>query len=88
MTANNLAKKLMPEIDRDEVEITMISNSKYHYYRPGAMYVAFHKSEGHEFVREQKSLLMPEINFIIDEAVEINKDNNYIKNKKWYEVFL
>jgi len=81
MTANNLAKKLMPEIDRDEVEITMISNSKYHYYRPGAMYVAFHKSEGHEFVREQRSLLMPEINFIIDEAVEINKDNNYIKTK-------
>ena len=28
MTANNLAKKLMYEIERDEVEITMISNSE------------------------------------------------------------
>ena len=44
MTANNLAKKLMPEIDREEIEITLISNSKNHYYRPGAMYVAFGKS--------------------------------------------
>ena len=35
MTANNLAKKLMPEIDREEIEITLISNSKNHYYRPG-----------------------------------------------------
>jgi sulfide:quinone oxidoreductase len=81
MTANNLAKKLMPEIDKDELEITMISNSKYHYYRPGAMYVAFHKSEGHEFVREQRTLLMPEINFIVDPAIKIDTSNNYVKGK-------
>lgn len=81
MTANNLAKKLMPEIDKNEIEITMISNSKYHYYRPGAMYVAFHKSEGHEFVREQRSLLMPEIDFFVDAAIEINTNNNYIKSE-------
>lgn len=81
MTANNLAKKLMPEIDKDEVEITLISNSKNHYYRPGAMYVAFGKSEGYEFVREQKSLLMSEIKFEVEEAVEIDTKNNFIKAK-------
>ncbi len=79
MTANNLAKKLMPEIDNDEIEITLISNSKYHYYRPGAMYVAFHKATGHEFVREQRTLLMPEIEFKVDAAVEINTKSNYVK---------
>ncbi len=81
MTANNLAKKLMYEIERDEVEITMISNSEYHYYRPGAMYVAFHKASGHEFVREQRTLLMQEIKFIVDEAVEIKTNENYVKGK-------
>ncbi|OCL84153.1 NAD(P)/FAD-dependent oxidoreductase [Arcobacter porcinus] len=81
MTANNLAKKLMPEIDKDEVEITLISNSKNHYYRPGAMYVAFGKSEGYEFVREQRSLLMSEIKFEVEEAVEIDTKNNFIKVK-------
>jgi sulfide:quinone oxidoreductase len=81
MTANNLAKKLMPEIDRNEIEITMISDSKYHYYKPGAMYVAFHKSEGHEFVRDQKSLLMPEIKFIIDSAITIDTKSNFVTGK-------
>lgn len=81
MTANNLAKKLMPEIDKDEVEITLISNSKNHYYRPGAMYVAFGKSEGYEFVREQRSLLMSEIKFEVEEAVEIDTKKNFIKAK-------
>ncbi len=81
MTANNLAKKLMPEIDKNELEITLISNSKNHYYRPGAMYVAFGKSEGYEFVREQKSLLMSEIKFEVEEAVEIDTKNNFIKAK-------
>ncbi len=71
----------MPEIDRNEVEITMISNSSKHYYRPGAMYVAFHKAAGHEFVRDQRSLLMLEIDFKVDEAIEINADSNYVKGK-------
>lgn len=85
MTANNLAKKLMPEIDRNEIEITMISNSSKHVYRPGAMYVAFHKSAGNEFIREQRSLLMPEIDFIVDAAVEINANDDYIKGESGTE---
>jgi len=82
MTANNLAKKLMPEIDRDEVEIMLISDSKYHYYKPGAMYVAFGKSEGYEFVRDQRALLMSEINFEVEEATEISTNGNFVKTKK------
>lgn len=81
MTANNLANKLMPEINRDEIEITMISDSKLHVYRPGAMYVAFHKAAGHEFVRDQRSLLMLEVNFTVDKAVEINTKSNYVKGQ-------
>ena len=77
MTANNLAKKLMPEIDRNEIKITMISNSSKHVYRPGAMYVAFHKSAGNEFVRDQRSLLMPEVDFFVDEATQLKTKENY-----------
>lgn len=87
MTANNLAKKMMQEIDRNEIEITMISDSSKHIYRPGAMYVAFHKSSGSEFIREQRSLLMPEIDFIVDEAISIKSKENYVEAKsgKKYE---
>ena len=79
MTANNLANKLMPEIDRGEIEILMISDSKLHVYRPGAMYVAFNKAAGHEFIRDQRSLLMLEVDFKIDKAIEINTKSNYVK---------
>ncbi len=79
MTANNLANKLMPEINRGEVEIMMISDSKLHVYRPGAMYVAFHKAAGHEFIRDQRSLLMLEVGFKVDKAVEINAKSNFVK---------
>lgn len=81
MTANNLAKKLMPEIDNNEVEILMISDSSKHIYRPGAMYVAFHKAHGHEFVREQRSLLMLEVDFIVDKAIDIKANENYVKGE-------
>ena len=81
MTANNLAKKLMDEIDNDEIEILMLSNSSKHIYRPGAMYVAFHKSHGNEFIRDQRSLLMLEVGFIVDEVVEIKVENNFVKTK-------
>lgn len=81
MTANNLANKLMPEINRGEIEITMISDSKNHVYRPGAMYVAFHKAAGHEFIRDQRSLLMLEVNFTVDKAVEINTKSNFVKGQ-------
>ncbi len=81
MTANNLAKKLMPEIDRNEIEITLISDSSKHVYKPGAMYVAFHKSAGNEFIREQRSLLMPEIDFFVDEAVDIRTKENCVVAK-------
>jgi len=81
MTANNLARKLMNEIDRGEVAITMLSDSAKHYYRPGAMYVAFHKAEGHEFVRDQRSLLMPEVDFVVDPVVRLDPAHRNVRGK-------
>ena len=81
MTANNLARKLMDEIDRGEVAITMLSDSAEHYYRPGAMYVAFHKAEGHEFVRDQRSLLMPEVDFAVDPVIKLDPAHRNVRGK-------
>lgn len=81
MTANNLVKKFQEEIDNGEVEITLISNSEYHFYKPGAMYIAFNMATSREFIRKEKSLLKTEVNFVVDEAVEIKPDKNMIKTK-------
>ncbi len=81
MTANNLVEKLEPEIEEGKVEIILISDTPKHYYRPGAMYVAFSKAFGHEFVRDEKSLLKFDVKFIIDPAVNINYKDSSIRCK-------
>ncbi|MCB1623071.1 MAG: NAD(P)/FAD-dependent oxidoreductase [Pseudomonadales bacterium] len=68
MTANSLVAKLYPEVSRDKVRITLISNSPWHYYKPAFMYVAFGAFYKNELRRPQASLLRPEINFVLDEV--------------------
>lgn len=68
MTANHLVTKLYPEIVAKKVSITMISNSPWHYYKPAFMYVAFNSFFLNELRRKQRSLLRPEISFIVDEV--------------------
>ena len=68
MTANGLVAKLYPEIKRGKVQVTLISNSPWHYYKPAFMYVAFGAFYKDELRRPQASLLRPEINFVLDEV--------------------
>lgn len=66
--ANLLATKLHREIINNKVELLMISDSPLHYYKPAFMYVAFNSFFKEELTRSQRSLLRPEIQFIIDKA--------------------
>ncbi|QEQ96933.1 NAD(P)/FAD-dependent oxidoreductase [Neptunomonas concharum] len=72
MTANHLVTKLYPEVSSKNVEIVMLSNSPWHYYKPAFMYVAFNKFFKDELRRPQQSLLRPEIKFIVDEVEEFD----------------
>jgi sulfide:quinone oxidoreductase len=67
MLANQLVTKLYPEILRGEVQISLISNSPDHFYKPAFMYVAFNLFFQDELKRPERSLLRPEIDFIVDE---------------------
>lgn len=68
MTANNLVAKLYPEIISGKATITMLSNSPYHYYKPASMYIAFNMYHENELKRKQRTLLRPEIEFIVTEV--------------------
>lgn len=87
MTANHLVSKLYPEISRDKVEVSLLSNSPWHYYKPAFMYVAFNKFFKDELRRPQQSLLRPEINFIVDEveSFEFNASRVRCSSGKFYE---
>lgn len=67
MLANQLVTKLYPEILRGEVQISLISNSPDHFYKPAFMYVAFNLFFQDELKRSERSLLRPEIDFMVDE---------------------
>ncbi|MNF62947.1 Sulfide dehydrogenase [flavocytochrome c] flavoprotein chain precursor [compost metagenome] len=72
MLANQLVGKLYPEILRDQVRITLLSNSPDHYYKPAFMYVAFNQFFKEELKRPERSLLRPEIDFQVQEVTRFD----------------
>ncbi|MGX2040051.1 NAD(P)/FAD-dependent oxidoreductase [Methylocaldum sp. MU1018] len=79
MTANHLVTKLYPEIRSGKVQVMMLSNSPWHYYKPAFMYVAFNSFFLNELRRPQRALLRPEIEFQVDEVVRFDFSRNRVK---------
>lgn len=72
LLANQLVTKLYPEILRGEVQVTLISNSPDHFYKPAFMYVAFNQFFEQELKRSERSLLRPEIDFNVEEVTRFD----------------
>jgi len=72
MLANQLVSKLYPEILRDQVRITLLSNCPDHFYKPAFMYVAFDLFFQEELKRPERSLLRPEIDFQVQDATRFD----------------
>jgi sulfide:quinone oxidoreductase len=79
--ANNLARRLAPEIKSGKSEITMLSASDRHMYQPGLLYLAVGRMMPDELYRDQKSLLEPGIKFHVDPVETFELDNNRVKTK-------
>ncbi len=79
--ANNLARRLAPEIRKRKASITMLSASDRHMYQPGLLYVAFGQMMPDELYRDQASLLETTINFHVDPVEEFKLDGNQVKTK-------
>lgn len=81
MLANQLVSKLYPEVLRNEVSITLLSNSPDHYYKPAFMYVAFNQFFEEELTRPERSLLRPEIRFIVEEVTRFDFSAQHLKTR-------
>ncbi len=79
--ANNLARRLNPELKSGKVRIIMLSASERHMYQPGLLYVAVGKMMPDEMYRDQRSLLEPTIEFSVDPVEQFNLDQNSVKTK-------
>ncbi|NDP40960.1 MAG: NAD(P)/FAD-dependent oxidoreductase, partial [Rhodoferax sp.] len=81
MTANHLVTKLYPEIRSGKVQVTMLSNSPWHYYKPAFMYVAFNSFFRDELRRPQRGLLRPEIDFQVEDVEGFDFTSNQVRCK-------
>lgn len=79
MTANHLVTKLYPEIRAGKVQVTMLSNSPWHYYKPAFMYVAFNSFFRDELRRPQRGLLRPEVDFQLEEVERFDFPGNKVQ---------
>jgi sulfide:quinone oxidoreductase len=78
IVANNLARRMAPEIRTHKAKITMLSASDQHMYQPGLLYVAFGQMMPDELYRDQKSLLESSIDFHVDPVEQFDLDNNCV----------
>lgn len=81
MMANNLASKLYPEISSGKVKVTMLTDSPWHYYKPGFMYVAFDMFYTSDLKRKQATLLRPEIDLQIDKVEYFDFARSFVKTE-------
>ncbi len=79
--ANNLARRLHPELKSGKARIVMLSASERHMYQPGLLYVAVGKMMPDEMYRDQQSLLEPTIEFHVDPVEQFELDKNQVKTK-------
>lgn len=78
IVANNLARRLAPEIRAKKAHITMLSASDQHMYQPGLLYVAFGQMMPDELYRDQASLLESSIEFHVDPVKDFMLDDKKV----------
>lgn len=81
IVANNLARRLAPEIRARNAHITLLSASDKHMYQPGLLYVAFGQMMPDQLYRDQASLLESSIDFHVDPVEEFKLDEDQVKTK-------
>lgn len=79
--ANNLARRLQPELKTGKAKLTMLSASDKHMYQPGLLYLAFGRMTPDELYRDQVSLLEPGITFAVDPVEQFLLDKNQVTTK-------
>ncbi len=78
MAANRLRQELEPE----EWEITVVDQSKIHYYQPGFLFIPFGIYKKRDVIKPRRDYLAPGINLIVSEIDVIEPDKNRVRIKE------
>lgn len=72
MVSNHVARELAAEIEKGEVQVTLLGDRDQYLYQPGLLYVAFDMMRPNELIRKIPDLLVPAVEFIHDRAIKID----------------
>lgn len=81
IVANNLARRLKPELAAGKARLSLLSATDRHMYQPGLLYVAVGRMLPDELYRDQRALLDPQISFEVDPVEEFLLDQNKVRTK-------
>ena len=73
--ANRLADRLAPELDRGDVEVTLVTESEMHVYKPVWLYVAFGKRDPADGVRPVADLVDRRVSLRFSRVEGIDTDS-------------
>ena len=62
-----------------EAKVSVIDPTGMHHYQPGYLYVALGQANGRWLVRDERSLLRPNVDLIVDRAIRILREVQNIK---------
>jgi sulfide:quinone oxidoreductase len=73
LTANLLARRLRPRIDRGDIEITVVDTEGSHVYQPGFMYIAMGGERESKLSRPERSLLDERVRLVVGTAARVDE---------------
>jgi sulfide:quinone oxidoreductase len=85
IVANIVARGLKQEIRNGDVNLTQLSASDKHMYRPGLLYVVFGRMGETDLYRDQRSILDPGVRFFVDPAVNIDTNKQKVTTQSGRE---
>jgi sulfide:quinone oxidoreductase len=69
LAANLLAKQFSVEIGDEDIQVTLVTNSRFHIFQPGLLEVAFEGKAPDSIIREERPLVSRKVSYI-EENVE------------------
>jgi len=79
LSANLISRKLKKQIDRGEVDVTVVDSTGQHVYQPGFMYIAMGGESAQKLQRPERRLLDERVNLTVASATGIDLDASTVE---------
>jgi sulfide:quinone oxidoreductase len=77
-----LVANLLDKTLRRDAEVTVVDPTGMHDYQPGYLYVALGEASGHWLSRDERTLLRPNVELAVEEAVKIDAEAQKVELRR------